>query len=70
VFAETVLRNPSRLVVCIGEIAALSCAPLAFSRGIKLVRLHGDVLQRIGVDNAMTTGPYGPCKGLDVSLYT
>jgi len=60
-FAETVLRNPARRLVSLGEIAGRSLAVLALSRAVRLVRMHGAGLQALGVDNAITTGPYEPC---------
>jgi hypothetical protein len=60
-FAETVLRNPSRRLLSFGEIAGRSIASLAPSRAIRLVRMQGQGLQALGVDNAITTGPYEPC---------
>jgi hypothetical protein len=60
-FAETVLRNPSRRLFSFGEIAGRSIASLGLSRTIRLVRMQGPGLQALGVDNAITTGPYEPC---------
>jgi hypothetical protein len=59
--AETVLRNPARRLVGAGEIALRSLAVLAVSGAIQLVRMFGAGMQTLGVDNAVTTGPYGPC---------
>jgi len=60
-FAETVLRNPARRLVSSGEIARRSLAALTLSRVVRLVRMHGAGLQTLGVDNAVTTGPYELC---------
>ena len=60
-FVETVLRNPARRLVSMGEIAGRSLAMLVPSRPTRLVQMHGAGLQALGVDNAITTGPYGPC---------
>ena len=60
-FAETVLRNPTRRLVGVGEIAGRSLAVLAPSRHVRLVEMRGAGLQALGVDNSITTGPYGPC---------
>jgi RES domain-containing protein len=60
-FAETVLRNPARRFVSSGEIAGRSLAVLTLSRAVRLVWMHGAGLQALGVDNAVTTGPYEPC---------
>jgi hypothetical protein len=59
-FVETVLRNPARRLVSVGEIAGRSVAVLALSRALRLVRMHGFGSQMLGVDNAVTTGPYEP----------
>lgn len=60
-FVETVLRNPARRLVGLGEITARSLTLLASTREFSLVQMHGAGLQALGVDNAVTTGPYGPC---------
>ena len=60
-FAETVLRNPARRLVAMGEIAGRSLAFIAAARPLRLVQMHGAGLQRLGADNAVTTGPYEPC---------
>lgn len=60
-FAETVLRNPARRLVAMGEIAARSLAFVAAARPLRLVQMYGAGLQRLGADNAVTTGPYEPC---------
>ena len=60
-FAETVLRNPARRLVSFAEIANRSLATVTFLRAVRLVRMHGPALQELGVDNAITTGPYEPC---------
>lgn len=60
-FVETVLRNPERRLVDLQDIAARSMTLLAASRGLRLVQMRGAGLQALGVDNAVTTGPYGPC---------
>lgn len=68
-FAETVLRNPARRLVGFGEIAARSFAVLGVSRTVRLVRMHGAGLQALGVDNAITTGPYEPCGAWADALF-
>ena len=60
-FAETILRNPARRMVGWSEIAARSLSLLRPSRAINLVRMNGPGLQALGLDNAITTGPYEPC---------
>jgi hypothetical protein len=60
-FVETILRNPARQIVSMADISSRSVAALAASRPLRMVNLHGAGLQTLGVDNAITTGPYGPC---------
>lgn len=60
-FAETVLRSPVRKLVGVGEIASRSLVALVPSRSVRLVQMRGAGLQALGVDNSITTGPYGPC---------
>jgi hypothetical protein len=68
-FAETVLRNPARRLVGLAEITPRSLAVLALSRGVRLVSMLGPGLQALGVDNAVTTGPYAPCGIWADALY-
>ena len=68
-FAETVLRNPARRLVGLAEIADRSLSVLALSRTVRLVSMLGPGLQAIGVDNAVTTGPYAPCGIWADALY-
>jgi hypothetical protein len=60
-FAETILRNPARRLVSLGEISGRSVAVLGASRAVRLVRLHGPGLQALGLDNSISTGPYDAC---------
>ncbi len=60
-FAETVLRNPQRRLFSSTEVNARALSVLTVSRDLNLVRLHGPGLQQLGLDNAITTGPYPPC---------
>lgn len=60
-FVETLLRNPQRQLVSRNEIEARSMTELTCARPLRLARLHGDGLQRLGTDNAISTGPYEPC---------
>jgi hypothetical protein len=59
--AETLLRNPARRMVAHGQIASRASTEIRSGRDLKLVQLHGAGLQRIGCDNAISTGPYDPC---------
>lgn len=59
--AETLLRNPQRMMVAISDIKERSASELACSRQLRVVKLHGSGLQAVGTDNSVSTGPYGPC---------
>jgi hypothetical protein len=59
--AETILRNPQRLMVAMTDIAERSASELIASRPLRIVRMHGTGLQAVGTDNAISTGPYEPC---------
>jgi hypothetical protein len=59
--AETILRNPQRLMVAMSEITTRSATKLACDRGLRVVTMHGPGLQALGTDNAISTGPYEPC---------
>ncbi len=59
--AETLLRNPHRLMVATAEIADRAAAELTCRRAIRVVKLYGAGLQAVGTDNAISTGPYEPC---------
>jgi hypothetical protein len=59
--AETILRNPQRLMVAASEITGRAVTELSVQRDLRLVRMHGKGLQVLGTDNAISTGPYEPC---------
>ena len=59
--AETLLRNPHRLMVATAEIADRAAAELTCRRAVRVVKLYGAGLQTVGTDNAISTGPYEPC---------
>jgi hypothetical protein len=59
--AETLLRNPHRLMVAASEITDRAATELACLRELRVVKLYGSGLQAVGTDNAISTGPYGPC---------
>lgn len=59
--AETILRNPQRLMVARSEITTRSATRLACDRALRAVTMHGPGLQALGTDNAISTGPYEPC---------
>ena len=60
-FAETVLRNPQRWLVDLSEVASRVTSTIKFSRPLRLAEMRGAGLQALGTDNAISTGPYGPC---------
>ncbi|MGO4573308.1 RES family NAD+ phosphorylase [Microvirga sp. 2TAF3] len=59
--AETLLRNPQRLMVATSEITDRAATELACRRELRVVKLYGSGLQAVGTDNAISTGPYEPC---------
>ncbi|WP_266064766.1 RES family NAD+ phosphorylase [Brucella intermedia] len=59
--AETILRNPQRLMVAASDILSRSATELSVQRDLRIVRMHGTGLQTVGTDNAISTGPYEPC---------
>jgi hypothetical protein len=59
--AETILRNPQRLMVSMTEITTRAISELSCIRPLRIVRMHGTGLQALGTDNAVSTGPYEPC---------
>jgi len=59
--AETILRNPQRLMVAASDIFSRSATELSVQRDLRIVRMHGAGLQTLGTDNAVSTGPYEPC---------
>ncbi|MGK6316875.1 RES family NAD+ phosphorylase [Neorhizobium sp. DT-125] len=59
--AETILRNPRRLMVAMNDITSRSVSELTCERPLRLVRMYGSGLQALGTDNAVPTGPYAPC---------
>lgn len=60
-FAETILRNPQRLMVSEREIIGRSVTELKSRTDLRLVTMHGSGLQALGTDNSISTGPYEPC---------
>ncbi len=59
--AETLLRNPQRLMVATSQIMDRTATELACLRELRVVKLYGSGLQAVGTDNAISTGPYEPC---------
>ncbi|MGB3814628.1 MAG: RES family NAD+ phosphorylase [Shinella sp.] len=59
--AETILRNPQRLMVAAPDITGRAATGLGVQRDLRIVRMHGPGLQALGTDNAISTGPYEPC---------
>ncbi len=68
-FAETVLRNPQRRLIDPAEISSRAVSVLAMSRAVRLVEMLGRGLQALGTDNAVSTGPYGPCSAWADALF-
>lgn len=60
-FAETILRNPQRLMVSEREIISRSVTELLSRKDLRMVTMHGSGLQALGTDNSISTGPYEPC---------
>jgi RES domain-containing protein len=60
-FAETLLRNPARRLVSVGEIAARAVSALRTARKLRLVDLTGPGLSQLGLDARFLSGPYEPC---------
>lgn len=60
-FVETLLRNPNILSVRVSELERRSVSSLRSSRLLRAVKMYDDGLSRLGVDNAISTGPYEPC---------
>ncbi len=59
--AETLVRNPQRLMVAMTDIIGRSVSGLVSDRPLRIVRLYGAGLQTVGTDNSISTGPYEPC---------
>jgi len=59
--AETLLRNPQRLMIAMPDITDRAATELACRRELRVVKLYGSGLQAVGTDNSISTGPYGPC---------
>jgi hypothetical protein len=60
-FVETVLRNPQLRLVSEKYVTARAVSELTCSRELRLAGLHGRGLSRVGLTNAISTGPYAPC---------
>ena len=60
-FAETILRNPQRLMVAEREIGSRSVTELVNRFDLRMVTMHGPGLQALGTDNSISTGPYESC---------
>ena len=59
--AETILRNPQRLMVAASDVTSRAATELCVQRDLRIARMHGPGLQALGTDNAISTGPYEPC---------
>jgi hypothetical protein len=58
---ETLLRNPNRRMAAWRDVDSRASSELLCRRALRLARLHGAGLQRLGCDAAISTGPYEPC---------
>jgi hypothetical protein len=68
-FVETILRNPQLTFVSQNYVTLRGVTELACSRELRLVDMHGRGLSRIGTTNALSTGPYAPCRAWSDYLY-
>ncbi|MBL0403724.1 RES family NAD+ phosphorylase [Microvirga aerilata] len=59
--AETLFRNPQRLMVAISDIADRAATELACRRELRVVKLYGSGLPAVATDSAVSAGPCGPC---------
>jgi hypothetical protein len=66
---ETLLRNPARKMVDYTDIDSRALTLVHSGRELRLVRLHGNGLQQLGCDNAISTGPYDPCRAWSDALW-
>jgi hypothetical protein len=67
---ETLLRNPKRRMVAYHDVALRASSELRCPRDLRLVDLHGAGLQQLGLDNAISTGPYGACGAWAEALWS
>jgi len=68
-FVETVLRNPERRLIDLAEITSRAITVFGLSRPVRLVEMRAAGLQALGTDNAVSTGPYGPCGAWADALF-
>ncbi|ACS59317.1 hypothetical protein Rleg_5104 (plasmid) [Rhizobium leguminosarum bv. trifolii WSM1325] len=67
--AETILRNPRRLMVSMAEITTRAISELSCIRPLRIVRMHGTGLEALGTDMPSPPAPtdhaaFGPtCSG-------
>lgn len=59
--AETILRNPSIRSVRLSEITTRSVSRLRVDRSLRMVKMYDEGLSQLGLDSAISTGPYEPC---------
>ena len=69
-FVETILRNPQLTFVSQNYVTLRGVTELACSRELRLVDMHGRGPSRIGTTNAVSTGPYAPCRAWSDYLYS
>jgi len=66
---ETLPRNPRRRMVAYGDLVSRASSELRCPRDLRLVDLHGAGLRRLGLDNAISTGPCVPCGAWSEALW-
>jgi hypothetical protein len=66
---ETVVRNPERNYVDNVDLITRARSELRSNRDLRLVKIYGDGLSPLGTNNAISTGPYGPCAAWSDALW-
>lgn len=69
-FAETLLRTPANRILSITDLEARTISSGRFTRPLRLVRLHGAGLKRLGVAADTILGPYPICRALALALWS
>lgn len=68
-FAETILRNPSQVLVSLSEIEARAVSVLGIGTAMSLVDLTGPGLSQLGLDARFLSGPYDVCGAWAEALH-
>jgi len=61
-FVESLLRQPAVETVSRAYLERFALTELTLRRPLRLVAMHGPGLSRLGLTNAISTGPYPPCQ--------